>query len=657
MYGTIDKTSTASAYQPPEEVKLLTQDAQKDYAIGYEILHTPYEELNNRSVIERMNLDRRTFNTFVSEGDADPRDAWKWRGTRSMARNKIIATHAQLTSSYTVPKIYAQNDQDEDDQDMGNAMRDIVAWMVDNSNYKQSFLLATMGALVNPVTFLEADYNEIMQTIREKGEDGSLTKKEVLDEVMSGFQANVYSANQVLITNAYEQNIQKQRKVFKRRYIDYEEFKAKYKDHPNFDYVTPGVKCLYNDEDGLFYDIRDEENMNLVEEVTEFCRREDLQVVYVNGVYFGESDVENNAFKHRDNRNTPKINIIPFGYQRINEHFFYFRSAAFNLSWDNNLIDAMYENVMNISTLDLHMPMAVTGAGDEKIDSEVVFPGSVVTFGSAETKVQPLLPRSNLSSGFNAMREIESSMAESSVSETTQGQLPQASQKAYNVARAETNAKIQLASSAKSIAQSVADFGALMIDIATQHLTVAEAEEITGGAVKLKYRTFLLNDQIVDGKKVSKIVRFSDYLTGRNLDEDERKEMEWKLFEEEGEMEGLKRLFVVNPFLFSRMKYLIRIEAEDLVPKNENFERVMKLEDFKLGLNNPYINQENWTKDFFLGTVAKGEEDKYAKKVDDIMGQMMNPKTAGTSSRVPGMLNEANQQSAMTTKMAGQAMM
>ena len=213
MIGDINpKKDEVSLYQPPTDVTLLLSAQKKDYEKGYEILHRNWRELNDMSVIQRMNEDQMTFNSYVPPPSLDPNDQWKWRGTRGLARSKMMNLYAHLTSKYVVPGVNAQNPQDdEEDKPMAGVMRDSMKWTIDNSNYKESFLLASMGALVNPVTYIEAEYSEVYQMIKERDElSGTVTTKEILDEVFSGFNANVLSADQILITNAHQQNIQRQ---------------------------------------------------------------------------------------------------------------------------------------------------------------------------------------------------------------------------------------------------------------------------------------------------------------------------------------------------------------------------------------------------------------------------------------------------------------
>ena len=170
MIGSIYNDTKVSAFNPSNEVKELTGYAQKDYQIGNEILKRPWVELGDLSVVDRMNRDQRTFNAFVDESRDNPADAWKWRGTRSKARNKAIAMHAQLTAGYIFPSFMAQNENDEEDRDFSDLMDSSVEWLGQNSNYKSSYLMTTMGMLVNPVTYLGAEWLDVVQTVKGKTE-------------------------------------------------------------------------------------------------------------------------------------------------------------------------------------------------------------------------------------------------------------------------------------------------------------------------------------------------------------------------------------------------------------------------------------------------------------------------------------------------------
>lgn len=592
MIGEIEKSSQISMYQPPVKVAEFTKFVKDDYAQGQSILERSWTELNDRSVIDDENRGQMMFNAFVDTSVEDLDEAWKWRGTRSMARNKGIAMHANLTANFLLPLFVAQNDDDEIDRDFSEVMRDIIEWMASptNSNYQSSFLAVVFGMIKNPVTYMGAEYCEVMQTIREKSKSGEYTTKEILDEVLSGFQAPVYSASQVLITNAFERNIQKQRRIIKRRYVEKQELEAKYGDHPNWQYVQVGWRSIYNDEDGLFYDIKDDEHPTLVAEETALSRRDDSEVCFVGGIYMGEDDVENNPIYHRDNRNAPKYNVVPFVYNRIGEHFFYGKSMMNAVGWDNQLYDAMSEVVMNNALLEQDPPTVTSGG--EKIDSEINFPGAMVSSEDPNFKAQRIFPAKDFVTGFNALEATKQSMDEGTLSDTQTGQLPEASQKAYSVAQAAAAGKKIITGVGKSLGESVAMYGDLMKDIAINNITAPQVSELVGGAMKLKYKSFMLDNKNVGGKTVSEHLKFDESLIGAQMTDEEIDHENLKLLEESGYPDHKTVLYRINPEKFAAFKYYCKVDVEEMFTRNSEYWQPVLLNLKTTLAADPTIDQE-----------------------------------------------------------------
>lgn len=588
MIGELYKSTPISSYQPSQDVVDFTAQVKKDYAEGVDILNRPYIELNNRSVIEDENRGQLMFNSFVEESVQDVNQEWEWRGTRGIARNKGIAMHAQLTANYLLPLYIAQNEDDEVDMEFSEVMRDLAEWLAQptNSDYQQSFVQIVFGMLANPVTYLGAEYYEVFQKIIEKREQG-YSVQYVIDEVLSGYQAPIWSASQILITNAYERNIQKQRRIIKRRWVERQELEAKYGEHPNWGHVQVGIRSIYNEEDGLFYDVKDDEHPNLVAEEICLTRRDDNEVPFINGIYMGNDNIEDNPIKHRDNLNRPKYNVTPFGYNRIGEHFFFYKSMMNVVGWDNDLYDAMSEVVMNGAFLEQNPPIAVYGT--DQIDSSINFPGAVVAFEQTDVEAKPIFPPKNFIAGFNVLRETEKSITDSSLNETLSGQLPDASQKAFNVAQAQANAKKILSGTAKSLEQSMLQYGDLMKDLIINHITIPQVEELTSGAMKLKYRQFLLEGKEGDKKTVNKRIKFDESLMGRTLSKKEKQKMELKMLEDIDYPDGNEELTKVNPELFAKCKYLTKIDLEVMFSKNQEFMQPLLTNLYGMLANDPRV--------------------------------------------------------------------
>lgn len=650
MIGDIDKSSHISMYQPPGPVADLTGVVQADYEAGQQILDRSWVELNERSVVDDENRGQMMFNAFVDLSSEDPDEAWKYRGTRSMARNKGIAMHANMTANFLLPMFVAQNDADEIDRDFSEVMRDIIEWMASptNSNYQSSFLAVVFGMIKNPVTFMGAEYCEVMQKIRVRSADGKSTVKEILDEVLSGFNAPIYSSTQILITNAFERNIQKQRRIIKREYIEISELEAEFGDHPNWAFVQTGKRSIYNDEDGLFYDVYDDEHPNLVAKETAYCRRDDSEVPFLGGIYMGDTDVENNPFYHRDNRNAPKYNVVPFGYNRIGEHFFYYKSMMNVVGWDNTLYDAMSEVVMNNALLEQDPPSYT--AGGEQVDSEINFPGAMVSSEDPNFKVGRIFPAKDFSSAFKSLEETKNSIDEATLSDTETGKLPEASQKAYSVAQAAASAKKIIAGNAKCLVESITQYGDLMKDIALNNITAPQVDEIVGGPMKLKYRSFMLDNKSVGGRNVTKSIKFDESLIGIEMTDQEIREANLKLLEQSGYPNNKEALMRVNPEKFAKFNYYCKVDVEEMFAKNADYWQPVLLNLKQTLAQDPFIDQEALTRELMY-SYFRSKGDSFIKKPGTAMPGEEIPMMGGAAGG--NALGQMVQQKSLSTAASG----
>ena len=384
-----------------------------------------------------------------------------------------------------------------------------------------------------------------------------------------------------------------------------------------------------------------------------------MQVCYINGIYFGEKDIEANRMKHRDQEDRPKYPLVKFGSEPIDEKRFYFyKSIASKMMQDYKLANRTYQITVDTATLGLKPPIGV--AGEEKLETDIYFPGASVNVGK-DTKFTQF-PVGNEASGYNLLSYIDSQINESTQDPFRQGVGTNLPNTAFQQAQLTQNAKIQLGLIGKMIIQMIKDLGNLMIDDIIHHETVADVEELLAGSPRLKFRTFLIPNQKGEGKTLTREIRFSDELIGKHVSEEDMMKRKQKLFEEEGGDTGKKRIFLVNPSLFRKLKFMIVVDADTLLPKNEAFENAMKLDGYAKAIVNPLIQgdadaMEAVTRDLLLGSInaIKGNEDKYLPKrksanVMDMITQGMGNKKPPISSQVV----QSNQAGALSEMQLGQ---
>lgn len=615
-------------YQPTQDVRDFSLEISKDYQSGSAILNQSFEEFNDMSFVERSNTDQKAFNAYVDPQSDDPDEEWRSRTTRPFTRNKIVGMAAHIVASLIYPNVFAQNDQDEEDRLAGQVMRDLTMWNIKDSNYEQAFMFGTFAALVNPVAYLGQEFLHIIQTIKIRKENGEIERQEAIDEVLSGMRTFNTPADEILISNAYEYELQRQQYIIRRRFINFDEAQALYGDHENFKYIKPGVKYAFEAESGMFYEQFDDQNKGLVEEVIYYNRREDAEVPFVSAIYLGKNDVEENPINHRDHENRPKYNLVKTGFEPIDEgRFYFYKSAAFKLSNDQDLADKMWRMTLDGTFLSVMPPVATSGPKIKRIDKSVVFPGQVSNFPEGTT-VTPVLPGMNLNAGWNAVREFESSMSESTQSPIRQGVEGKGSQTAFEIARLEQNARTQLGIFGRMLAKAVEELGGLMIDLIIRHQTVAEATEILGGQTQLKFRTFILPDQMEKGQKISKKIKFKEDMMDMEMDDDLMKKEGFRIMDEEGGMDANMKIFEVNPETFRKFKYKVTVSPDILFPETKEFRKAIRLEFYNTFFNNPLIDPEELTR-FSIEEFVEGDVERFMRKKDDVMSMIQRGEAEG----------------------------
>lgn len=300
------------------------------------------------------------------------------------------------------------------------------------------------------------------------------------------------------------------------------------------------------------------------------------------------------------------------------------------LGWENALYDEMSRMVMNRSILEIDMPIAISGS--DQVDSDIVFPKAVVSFEDKDTKVTPLLPNSNLQAGVNAINMLDSSIEEGTVNDTLAGNLPEASQKAYNVAQAQANAKKMIGVVGKSLAESVVQYGSLMKDIAINYLTIPQIDELTGDTMRLKYKTFFLGDRNTS-QMADKIIKFDESLIGKKMSQQEQKYESLKELERITKKTGKKyneikqQVFRINPEMFAKFNYLCKVDVQEMFTKNQEYWQPI-LTNLVMQLNqHPLVNQEELLRRMFYSYFQSDAEDLINKQ----QPQMALPPVKGRS--------------------------
>jgi hypothetical protein len=251
-----------SNYKPTDEELTVRSMIIKHFTLGDLNMRKPRREFNDLALLVRAQIDRMAFNSY-QPNDGDPLEgnvsqAWKSNAMRPTTRNKVISIAAHATARILFPKIFAEDEQSENQEDAAQVMEDLMEWSGQQSDYTKTGLYATINALIEPASIVYTDYSETYRKVKsEKQPDGTWKWTEVLDDTLSGFQDAVVPVDELYIENFYEHDIQKQGWLIWRRVHNYSLMEAKYGHLPNFQYVKPGIQIIYDDANRLFYEVYD----------------------------------------------------------------------------------------------------------------------------------------------------------------------------------------------------------------------------------------------------------------------------------------------------------------------------------------------------------------------------------------------------------------
>lgn len=626
-----------SHYQPtPQEMDVRSMII-RHFGLGYVTMYTPRVEFNDLAVIDRMQIDQMSWNTYQPNNGApmfgDELNAWRSRALKPIVRNKCISIAAHATARLIFPKVFAYDELSDTQEDAAQVMRDLMEWTGDQANYANTSLHAIITALTDPCAVVYTEYGEVYREVKREKQGKTWKKEKILDETLSGFKDEMIPCDELFIENFFEPDIQKQAWLIRRKVISFALAEAKYKQlYPNFQFVRPGVQLIYNDANQSFYQVYDP-NMRQydVEEVTYWNRTLDLKIIMVNGVML--TDCEN-----PNPRNDKLYPMSKFGYELINNRCFYYKSLAFKLQQDANIVNTLYPMIIDGSYLQIFPAMVQTGG--EMIGSDVIVPGAVTNLAdpNADLRVVQSTNPNGLKVGMDTLQNVEESLQESAENPITNSNQPTGDTTAYEISRIEQNAATVLGLFVKMISNYVKGYGTLRMGDILQYLTIVDADRITDKP-GLVYQTFLLHDKQSNGKSTSRKIEFSGDMPDEKISEGQNLKLSYDVLEQQGGVDSHTELYKVNPELFRNLKYLLTIDADVLNPRSEDLERAFDLETYDRLILNPMADQEEALKLLLMtNPKTKKDPDKFVSQQSPTNNpiQTANMQAKGGGGQPPG---------------------
>lgn len=631
-----DEKTSKSAYVPTADEALVRNSILKDFRNGWQTMHMPRPEFNDLSLYQRHITDMLAFNTY-QENDGNPAmedrlGGWRSTAMRPIQRNKAISIAAHETARLTVPKIFAYDEDSDEQEDSAKVMAYLVDWAREQANYTHEALFRVIASLYSPISWGFTEYAEQYRTIYE---DGHL--KEVLDEDYSGHRHTALGTDQVFFPNFYERDPQKQDFLIIRRIISYDTASNRYGHYPNFAHVSPGIQVVMDDANNGFYQVYDSHmRQEDVEEVIRWRKSGasydiDSKHVMVNGVLLTPAISPNPRIDHQ-------YPLDAFYYLPINEKCIAGKSLVFAMGPESVLLNTQYQMVNDGNMLNLYPPTVTSGS--DKLGMDLIVPGLNTAFSESDVTVNAIRTAtdSSLATAMKVMEQVEASLNASSQDPVQQGQNPGAPSTAYEISRIEQNAATVLGLSMKFIAQHAINYGKLLVSDILQYQTIADTQKIIGDN-GLIYKTFYAPEPGETGKmnKVKFDINLPD-----SIDEETQEKMSFDILKEQGGIKSDMKLWKVNPQKFRAFKYQFTVDADVLNPRSADLTRALDIETFDRAIASPVANQETLYKDLLMATNPKTARDpeKYVQQAQSaaqlgVMGQPNGTEPGGPQQPMP----------------------
>lgn len=633
---------SVSSYNPSEEIRKLFTRVQTDYQSAWMLQHRAFDEFDGYSLLDRADMDQKTFGAYVGADFVPQQNRWRWKGRKNTARNKVIGILAHVISGMLFPMCYAYNQDNEEDEMTAKVMRILIENHLRKADYEIKFLFMMTSALVNPAVFAEVEYVEAIQKIKVKGEDGKWRIEEAVDELLSGINLNIVPIDQLMLADFYTFDLQRQPNICRVRRISYDEARGIYagkyfvdgKDQ--FDYVEAGKTrvMMAGQENQVLYDIEwTEADRNYVQEITMYYRPEDLEVTFVGGVFMGETqDVYNsNPFKHRRmsmvGDKWASVPVYPFaktGFEPLDPsgRFAYYKSACFKEFWDDAAQNKMHQLAFDGTALDVMKPLFMSGVA--KVDSTVMVPGATIGMPMGAS-VTPYQLGPNLQAALEMMRVEQQDLSESTQDQIMSG-ITQKGVTAYATSKAEQNAKVILGVFGIMIADLVKQIGELVMDDIIAHTTVGEIDATVPEALKMKYKLVTIRGK-EGGKDVTNRIEFTDEMMG-DITKEQANELEWDMFEKAGGMDSTQRNYKVNAYKFARHQFSLYIDPEMIISRSMGTDALKKERAFNMLMDErvmPFIDPQAVVDKFVLEEFSDGDPDEFRRKEspNDMINQVM----------------------------------
>lgn len=556
----------------------VVHEMYKLYTEGIANLTRGYPFFNDISPLQYWAEGRRRFNVYVPVR-RDQSKQWKTLYKSAMTRNKCLGVIAHVVSMMIEPSIQAQNSNQEVDITAAQFFKDMVDYTQEKEDFEVKLFWAITMAVAEGTVFLEDNYGEFKQVVKEiteLGEEGLALKWKNPEEKVKflGAFSKIVPPDQILIPNPYITDIQEQDWVIHRQRMTYDQAKTVYGNCKNWDQVIPGNSSGWSYSDSYFeqYSACAYLHANEVEVNRKWCKRDDTLDIVINGV---QMTPDGNPNPRTDKQ-------YPFakgGYEPIDYNFFWYKALTDKVAPEQDVYDTVLrmfidrQHIRNIPPLLTNNPALV--------NEEIIVPGNVTYVGNTKDSTVTTIPGfdSALDNGtVNLLQTMGQNMSESSLDpmqmgSAGSGEKPTATQ-AIQMAK---NAQVMLGLFGWMIGYLITEWTKLRIQ--TILWDVSRDEDLS---------KITMADKILNTGKIGKRTYiFENGLAKKN--HKEKLKISQKIHELEKLTGNKSEVVALDPQELANLALYVRIDAQPKPKRTDELMQSLAMEKFNVYATRPDV--------------------------------------------------------------------
>lgn len=506
-------TKPTNVYQPSDKEMEVISAIWTKWLRARAQREQQYRHFNDRSLREYVSDSVDRWNGYVPPRQ-DPAADWGAKVFDNVTRNKVISIMAQVTAEQTKAEFFATLDGDEGDRRAAELMKHLhdYTWYKNKDDEQQFYTVLEANVKGTAVGYegYKLDRRTIKEIDNYNPDTGEISFHESTIEDYNDVYGEIIPLLDFYPGNIFVRDMQKQPYVIWRTVMDWDVFQAEFEHYDNAKNVLPASSMTMNQAAGEATQMTREDRSMIMNEtyVSQNLLPNQVEVLRYFDKWNDEFHITaNNTLLTKttsplpwDHKNYPFWKTV---YEPFETAFFYGKSLPDKLKYDQDVLNSLYEMMLDQSYLSINPPILTQGV--EGIRDEFLYPGRRIQVEDV-TQTREMNISAPGNAHFQMIQMVKTNIDKSSYDNALSG-LSGTRITAFQVGIAKEQAQKILAVFLRTLEWGVRDKMDLRIKNILQFYRLPMKIAKIAGEDKVQYRQIILQNSILaDGTKGKQVV-------------------------------------------------------------------------------------------------------------------------------------------------------